>query len=94
MFFAISQRFADVNFFKTGQTYNVPDAGVFQLHLSHAGEGVEPGDAGALAPAIAMDANDRISDSDATTDDAPKGNASEVIAVIEIRDEHLEERFG
>src|SRR5450755_538712 len=89
MFFAIGQRFADVNFFKTGQTDNIPNAGVLQLHLSHSGEGVEPGNAGALATAIAMDANDRISDTDATADNAAKGNASQVVAIVEIRNEHL-----
>src|SRR5213078_1139275 len=41
--------------------------------------------------AIAVNTDDGIPDCDATADDAPEGNSSQVIAVIQIRDEHLKE---
>ena len=40
-----------------------------------------------------MDANDRVSDANATAHNASKRNASKVIAIVEIRNEHLKERF-
>ena len=89
--FAIGQRFADVNFFKTGQADDVAGAGVLQLDLSHPGKGIKPGHVGALAAAIAMNADDRIAHADASADDAPKRDPPEVIAVVEIRNEHLKD---
>src|SRR5207237_449521 len=41
--------------------------------------------------AIAVNADNGVTDCDATADDAPKRNSSKVIAVIQIRDEHLKE---
>src|SRR6266511_3418882 len=38
--------------------------------------------------------NKGVPDYDATTDDAPERNSSQVIAVIQIRDEHLKERLA
>ena len=84
MLFAIRQGFADINFFETSQPDDVADAGVLQLHLPHSGESEEPGDAGPLAAAIAVNANDRIADVDPTAHDAPQGDPAEVIAVVEI----------
>src|SRR5215831_8120026 len=46
-----------------------------------------------LMTAIAVNADDGISDCNATADDAPERNSSQVIAVIQIRYEHLKERF-
>ena len=43
--------------------------------------------------AIAVNTDDGIPDCDATADDAPERNSSQVIAVIQIRDEHLKERL-
>src|SRR5205807_4670218 len=41
--------------------------------------------------AIAVDADDRVANYDATTDNATERNSYEVITVIQIRDEHLKE---
>src|SRR5204863_6808750 len=41
--------------------------------------------------AIAVNADDGVSDCNATADDAPERNSSQVIAVIQIRYEHLKE---
>src|SRR6266550_8844169 len=41
--------------------------------------------------AIAVNTDDGIPDRNATADDAPERNSSQVIAVIKIRDEHLKE---
>ena len=38
-----------------------------------------------------MNANDRVADRDATADDAPERDSPEIIAVVEVRDEHLKE---
>src|SRR5206468_6992857 len=48
-------------------------------------------DCSALMAAIAVDTHDRIADCDSTADDTPERNSSEVITVIQIRDEHLKE---
>src|SRR5207247_4817856 len=44
-----------------------------------------------LMVAIAVNADDGVTNCDATADDAPERNSSQVIAVIQIRDEHLKE---
>ena len=89
MLFAVGQRLADVNFFKAGQSNNVANAGVFQFHLAHAGESVEAGDIRPLPAAVAMNADDRIAHAHPAADNAPERNAAEIIAVVEIRNEHL-----
>ena len=88
--FAIGHRFADVNLLETGQADDVAGTGVLQFHLSHPGKGEKAGDVGALAAAVPVDADDRVADSHATADDSPERDAAEVIAVVEIRDQHLE----
>src|ERR1700682_2446522 len=40
-----------------------------------------------------MNANDGISDTDTSANNSPQGNATEVIAVIKIRNKHLKEPF-
>ena len=56
---AIGQRLADVNFFKASQTDDIAGAGVLRLDLLQAGVGEKRGHVGALAAAVAMNANDR-----------------------------------
>src|SRR5439155_7354707 len=53
--------------------------------------GEERRDCSPLPAAIALDADDRVADYYATADDTLKRNSSEVIAVIQIRHEHLKE---
>ena len=91
---AIGQCFADVNFLEAGEADDVAGAGVLRLDLLQACIGEERGDVGALAAAVAMDANDGIADRDATADDPPESDAAEVIAVVKIGDEHLEMWLG
>src|SRR5205823_5740895 len=46
-------------------------------------------DSSTFPATIAMNADDRIADRDATADDTPERNSSEIIAVIQIRHQHL-----
>src|SRR5262249_45941895 len=64
---------------------------MFYFYLLQSRVGKKRRDGSALMAAIAVDANDRVADCDATADDTPKRDSSEVIAVIQIRDEHLKE---
>src|SRR5437667_956989 len=90
-FFAICQGFADINFLETGQANDVAGGRVFYFHLLQSRVGKERRDCSPLMAAIAVDADDRVANYYATTDDAPERNSSEVITVIQIRDEHLKE---
>src|SRR5205814_7977913 len=90
MFFPIGQGLADVNFLEPSQANDIADAGMLQLDLTHSGKGVEAGDAGALAPAIAVNANDRVTHAHAPAHDPAQRDPAEIIAVVEIRNEHLE----
>src|SRR5439155_23580001 len=64
---------------------------VFYFHLLQSRIGKKRRYRGPLMTAIAVNADDGISDCNATADDAPERNSSQVIAVIQIRDEHLKE---
>src|SRR5437870_8664465 len=90
-FFAICQGVADINFLETGQSNDVAGGRVFYFHLLQSRVGKERRDCSPLMAAIAVDADDRVANYYATTDDAPERNSSEVITVIQIRDEHLKE---
>ena len=48
------------------------------------------GHVGPLFASVGMEADDGLSDLDRTADDAPVGDTAEVIAVVEVRHEHLE----
>src|SRR4029077_8487038 len=63
----------------------------FYFHLLQSRIGKKRRDCSPLMAAIAVNANDGVPDCDATADDAPERNSSQVIAVIQIRDEHLKE---
>src|SRR5205823_7606839 len=82
---------ADINFLETGQPDDVAGGCVLYFRLLQSRIGEKRRDCSPLSAAIAVDANDRVTDCDATADDTPKRNSSEVIAVIQIRDEHLKE---
>ena len=87
--FAVGQCFADVNFFETGQPDDVAGGGVFYFHLLQSLVGKKRCHCSPFAAAIAMNADDRVADRHATADDSAERDSAEVIAVIEIRDEHL-----
>src|SRR4029077_14697030 len=86
-FFAVCQGFADINFLETGQSNDVAGGRVSYFHLLQSRVGKERRDCSPLPAAIAVDADDRVADRDATADDTPKRNSSEVITVIQIRHE-------
>ena len=71
-----------------------PALACLSLDLLQALVGKKRGHVGALAASIAMNANDRIADRDPAADDPAKSDSAEVIAVVEIGDEHLKIGFG
>src|SRR5207248_10347561 len=64
---------------------------VFYFYLLQSRIGKKGRDCSALMAAIAMDADDRVADPNATANDTSERNSSKIIAVIQIRDEHLKE---
>ena len=84
-FFAVGEGFADVNFLETGQSDDVAGGRVFYFHLFQSRIGKKRRDSSPLMTAIAVNADDGIADCNATADDAPECNSSQVIAVIQIR---------
>ena len=63
---------------------------MLDLDLREALVAEKSGHVPAVALPVLADAHDGIAHADASADDAAEDNAPEVIAVIEIRDEHLE----
>src|SRR6266446_9761856 len=90
----VGKGFADVSSLESGETDNLTGARMFYLHLLKACVGEERCNRGALAPLIAMNANDGIAHAHAPTHDSSEGDSSEIIAVIQVRHEHLEKRVG
>src|SRR5207248_2854034 len=64
---------------------------VFYFYLLQSRIGKKGRDCSALMAAVAMDADDRVADPNATTNDTSERDPSKIIAVIQIRDEHLKE---
>src|SRR5436309_10310342 len=64
---------------------------MFYFHLLQSRIGKKRRHCSPLMSAISVNADNRVPDCNATADDAPECNSSQVIAVIEIRDEHLKE---
>src|SRR5213595_1873305 len=87
-FFAVSKSFADVNFFETSEA-DVAGGRVFYFHLLQSRICKKRRDSSTFPATIAVNADDRIADRDASADDTPERNSSEIIAVIQIRHEHL-----
>ena len=71
-----------------------PALACFDLDLLEARVSEKRGDVARSPAPVAMNANDRIADRDAAADDAPEGDPAEVIAVMQVGDEHLEKRLG
>src|SRR5207248_9880437 len=88
-FFAVSKSFADVNFLETSEADDVAGGRVLYFHLLQSRVGKKRRDSSTFPTAIAMNADDRITDRDATADDTPERNSSEVIAIIQVRRQHL-----
>src|SRR5207249_3314215 len=90
-FFAVCESFADIYFLETGQPNDVAGARVFYFHLLQSRIGEKRRGCSPFMATIAVNADDGVTDCDATADDAPERNSSQVIAIIQIRDEHLKE---
>src|SRR5206468_12602125 len=88
-FFAVSKSFADVNFLETSEANDVAGGRVLYFHLLQSRICKKRRDSSTFPTTIAMNADDRVADRDATADDTPERNSSEIIAVIQIRHEHL-----
>src|SRR5206468_10386213 len=90
----VSEGFADINFLATGEPNNIAGGCMFDLDLLQSCIGKKRRDRSTFPVAIAMNADDRIADCDASADDTSERNSSKVIAVIQIRHEHLKKWIG
>src|SRR6266700_6252530 len=88
-FLAISQRFADVNFLETGHPNNVASGRVLYFNLLQSRVSKKRSHVRLFPATVAVDADDRIADRDAPAYDASERDAAEIIAVIQVRHEHL-----
>src|SRR5205809_2117455 len=88
-FFAVSKSFADVNFLETSEANDVAGGRMFYFHLLQSHVGKKRRHSSTFPATIAMNADDRVADRDATADDTPERNSSEIIAGMQIRHEHL-----
>src|SRR5207249_10303047 len=88
-FFAISKSFANVNFLETSKANDVAAGRVLYFDLLQSRIGKKRGDCSPFPAAVAVDADDRVADRDAAADDTPERNASQIIAVIQVRHQHL-----
>ena len=89
----VGQRFANVNFLEASETNDFARARVFSLNLLKSLVSEECRDRRAFATTVSMNANDRIADADAPTYYPAQRDTAEVIAIMEIRNQHLKERL-
>ena len=92
-FFAIAERFADGEFFEPGNANDIAGHAVDNFAGLEAAELPDLRDRRAFAFAVLVDAHDRIADFHVTAGDLADGDASHVIAPVEIADEHLKGRL-
>ena len=88
--FLVGDRLADEHVLEAAQADDVARARVLEFDLLHALMAENRRDVRALAPPIAVDADDRVAHAHATREDAPIGDPAQVIAVVEVGDEHLQ----
>src|SRR5213080_4032586 len=88
-FFAVSKGFADVNFLETSEPYDVTGGRMLYFDLLQSRIGKKRRDCGPFPTAIAMNADNRIADCNAAAYNAPECNSSQIIAVMQVRHEHL-----
>src|SRR5437773_8594641 len=91
-FFAISKSFADVNLLETSEPNDVAGGRVLNFHLLQSRICKKRRDSSTFPATIAMNADDRIADRDPTADDTPERNSSEIIAIIQVRHQHLDRK--
>src|SRR5579862_1675379 len=89
----IGERLADERILEPGQPHDVARRGVLYLDLRQAFVAEQRRDVRPFAPPVLVDADDGIAHRHASADDAPVGDAAKVVAVVEIRHEHLEKRL-
>src|SRR5207237_5834186 len=88
-FFAVDKSFADVNSLETSEANAVAGGRVLYFQLLHSRSWTKRRDSSTFPATIAMNADDRIADRDATADDTPERNSSKIIAIIQVRHQHL-----
>src|SRR5438477_6096198 len=88
-FLAIGQRFADINFLETSESYDVTCGRMLYFNLLQSRIGKKRRDCSPLRAAVAVDTDDRIADCNAAAYDAPERNSSQIIAVMQVRHQHL-----
>ncbi len=86
----VGDRLADEHVLEAAQPDDVSLAGVLEFDLFHALMAEERRDVAAFTPAVAVGHDDRVADADAARQDAAVGDSPEVIAVVEVGNEHLE----
>src|SRR5665213_818360 len=85
----IADGFADENIFKTGKPDDVAGVGLLDFDAFHALEMINRGDLALGNFAVAVAADGRIADLHLAFDDFSEGDAPDIVAVIQIRHEHL-----
>src|SRR5205823_14882561 len=84
---------AEVIFFGAGKANNIASGSLFDLDLLEPFVSEKRSHVPAFATAVAVKADHRIPHGNAPAHDSPERDPSEIIAVIEIRNEHLEKWF-
>ena len=86
----VGQGLADVNFFEAGQADDVAGAACLISICSRPCVSEKSSHVRTFAAAVAVNADDRVAHGDAPADDPAQRDAPEIIAVIEVGNEHLE----
>ena len=92
--FGIGDRLADRDVRDPGEADDVAGERFGDLDALQPFEREQLGDPGRLRRAVELENDDRIVDGDTAVEDAADGDPAEVVARIEIRDQHLQRRLG
>ena len=90
----VGDRLADGDVLDAGQADDVAGRRVGDVDAAQAFEGEELGDLRLLDAAVELADGDRVADLDPPVEDAADRDASEVVARVEVGDEHLQRRIG
>jgi hypothetical protein len=86
----IGEGFTDEDVFKPGEADDVARAGHRNLDLGETGVGKNLGDSALFFRAVLVDADDLVAHRDFASGDFAVSNPAQVIAIVEIGDEHFE----
>ena len=89
----IRDRLADRDVREPGEADDVSGERLGDLDPLQPFEREQLGDAGRLRRAVELEHDDRIVDGDVAVEDAADGDPAEIVARIEIRDQHLQRRL-